>query len=71
MGEPLINSRVAVEVPLAGLSFEVAEHWRRVTAGENCFGSDTPAAGGPRWQAVTRLVEGQTMMFNRETGLPR
>jgi len=50
---------------------EVAEHWRRVTAGENYFGSETPAAGGPRWQAVTRLVEGQTMTFNRETGLPR
>jgi hypothetical protein len=42
-----------------------------VTEGENYFGSETPAAGGPRWQAVTRLVEGQTMTFNRDTGLPR
>jgi hypothetical protein len=50
---------------------EVAEHWRRVTAAENYFGFETPAAGGPRWLAVTRLVEGQTMTFNRETGLPR
>ena len=49
---------------------EVAEHWQRVTAGENYFGSETPGPDGPRWQAVTRLVEGQTMTFNRDTGLP-
>lgn len=50
---------------------EVAEHHARVQAGENYFGSDAPVAGGPRWQAVTRLVEGQTMTFNQHTGLAR
>lgn len=50
---------------------EVTEHWRQVMDGENYFGSETPGPGNPRWQAVTRLVEGQTMAFNRETGLPR
>jgi hypothetical protein len=50
---------------------EVAEHWRRVTAGENYFGSEPPGPAAPRWQAVTRLVEGQTMTFNQHTGLPR
>lgn len=52
-------------------SDEVAGHWRRVAAGENYFGSEPPAAGWPRWQAVTRLVEGRTMTFNQQTGLPR
>lgn len=50
---------------------EVTEHWRQVMDGKNYFGSETPGPGNPRWQAVTRLVEGQTMAFNRETGLPR
>ncbi len=50
---------------------EVAEHWRRVMAGENYFGSEPPGPAAPRWQAVTRLVEGQTMTFNQHTGLPR
>jgi hypothetical protein len=50
---------------------EIAEHHARVQAGENYFGSDAPVAGGPRWQAVTRLVEGQTMTFNQHTGLAR
>lgn len=50
---------------------EVAEHWRRAAGGENYFGSDPPAANAPRWQAVTRLLEGQTMKFNQKTGLQR
>ena len=50
---------------------EVATHWQRVGAGRNYFGSEPPAPGSPRWQAITRLVEGQTMTFNQETGLPR
>ncbi len=49
---------------------EVAEHWQRVTAGENYFGSETPGPDGPRWQAVTRLVEGERRVFNQQTGLP-
>jgi hypothetical protein len=50
---------------------EVAEHHRRAADGENYFGSDVPVVGGPRWQAVTRLVEGQSMTFNQRSGLPR
>ena len=50
---------------------EVAEHHRRAAHGGNYFGSEPPVAGGPRWQAVTRLVEGQSMTFNQRTGLPR
>ena len=50
---------------------EVAEHWHRVAAGENYFGSEPPAPGAPRWQAITRLVEGETGIFNQQTGLPR
>lgn len=49
---------------------EVAEHWQRVTDGENYFGSETPGPDGPRWQAVTRLVEGERRVFNQQTGLP-
>jgi hypothetical protein len=50
---------------------EVAEHRRRVQAGDNDFGSESPGPAAPRWQAVTRLVDGQTMTFNQHTGLPR
>ncbi|NCA10415.1 LamG domain-containing protein, partial [bacterium] len=50
---------------------EVGEHWRRATAGENYFGTEPPGPGGPRWQAVTRLVEGQSRVFNQATGLAR
>ena len=71
-GEPFTGTIDELALYDFGLTAEeVAEHWRRVTEGENYFGSETPAAGGPRWQAVTRLVEGQTMTFNRDTGLPR
>ena len=50
---------------------EIAEHHARVQAGENYFGSQPPGPAAPRWQAVNRLVEGQTMTFNQHTGLPR
>jgi len=50
---------------------EIAEHHARVSAGSNYFDSDAPVVGGARWQAVTRLVEGQQMTFNQHTGLPR
>ncbi|MFM7034115.1 MAG: LamG-like jellyroll fold domain-containing protein [Planctomycetia bacterium] len=50
---------------------EIAAHWRRAAAGESYFDSIPPGPGSPRWQAVTRLVEGQTMTFDQETGLPR
>jgi hypothetical protein len=50
---------------------EIAEHWRRAAAGENYFGTEPPAPGGPRWQAVTRLVEGQSRVYNQATGLAR
>lgn len=50
---------------------EVAEHWRRVAGGQNYFGADPAVPEGLRWRPVTRLVEGQTMTFDRDTGLPR
>jgi len=50
---------------------EITGHHARVQAGGNYFGSDAAVAGGARWQAVTRLVEGQSMTFNQSTGLPR
>jgi hypothetical protein len=49
---------------------EVEEHHARVLAGETYFGAEPPAPGTPRWQAVTRLVEGQSRVFNQSTGLP-
>lgn len=49
---------------------EVAEHHAHVLAGSSPLGSDPPAAGAARWQAVTRLVAGQTQTFNQHTGLP-
>lgn len=50
---------------------EVEEHHARVLAGETYFGTAPPAAGTPRWQAVTRLIEGQCRVFNQASGLPR
>jgi hypothetical protein len=54
---------------------EVAEHSRRLLAGEPAI---PPAAlvrtvAGDRplhWQGITRLVEGQTRVFSQRTGLP-
>jgi hypothetical protein len=43
----------------------------RAADGENYFGSEAPVVGGPRSQAVTRLIEGQSMTFNQRTGQPR
>ena len=71
-GEPFTG--VIDEVALYDFALtpdEVAGHWRRVAAGGNYYGSESPAPGSARWQAVTRLVEGRTMTFNQQTGLPR
>jgi len=48
---------------------EIAGHWRRTASGENYFGTEPPAPGGPRWQAVTRLVEGQSRVFNQASDI--
>ncbi|MFM8379141.1 MAG: LamG-like jellyroll fold domain-containing protein [Planctomycetia bacterium] len=50
---------------------EIEEHHARVLVGHTYFGADPPAPGTPRWQAVTRLVEGQSRVFNQATGLAR
>jgi hypothetical protein len=50
---------------------EIAAHWRRAAGGENYFGAQPPASGAPRWQAVTRLVEGQSRVYNKATALTR
>jgi hypothetical protein len=49
---------------------EIGRHHALVLAGETYFGGGSPAAGTPRWQAVTRLVEGQALVFDQATGLP-
>ena len=50
---------------------EVAAHHAHVAQGKTFFGTAPPAPGGPRWRAVTRLVEGQSATFHQQTGLPR
>ncbi|MFM8634781.1 MAG: LamG domain-containing protein, partial [Planctomycetia bacterium] len=50
---------------------EVENHHANVIHGRTYFGGEPPAPGARRWQAVTRLVEGQTRAFNQYTGLPR
>jgi len=50
---------------------EVAAHHAHVAEGKTFFGTAPPAPGGPRWRAVTRLVEGQSATFHQQTGLPR
>ncbi|MFM8702627.1 MAG: LamG domain-containing protein, partial [Planctomycetia bacterium] len=50
---------------------EVAEHHAHVSRGETYFGAVPPARHAPRWQAVTRVTEGQTRSFSQRTGLPR
>jgi hypothetical protein len=50
---------------------EVEDHHARALAGETYFGAEPPAPGTTRWQAVTRLVEGQSRAFDQATGLPR
>jgi hypothetical protein len=48
---------------------EVAEHWRRARTGEPVFGGTPPASDRLRWRMVTRIEAGQTMTFDRRTGL--
>ena len=50
---------------------EVEVHHAHVLAGRTYFGSEPPVPGTPRWQAVTKLVEGEKRLFNQATGLPR
>jgi len=50
---------------------EVERHHAHAVAGGTYFGGALPAPGTARWQAVTRLVEGQSLVFNQATGLPR
>lgn len=50
---------------------EVAEHRRRIVAGEPGVGAGPPARNAPRWRSVTRIRAGETMTFNQHTGLPR
>lgn len=50
---------------------EIASHHRHVSNGDTFFGAAAPAADSPRWRAVTRLREGQTMTFDQQNGLPR
>ncbi len=49
---------------------EIEQHHAHVLVGGSPFGSKTPVAGAARWQAVTRLITGQTQAFNQHTGLP-
>jgi hypothetical protein len=49
---------------------EVEQHHAHILAGRSYFGSEPPAAGGSRWQPVTRLTTGETRAFNQHTGLP-
>lgn len=50
---------------------EVEGHHARALAGQTYFGAQPPKPGTPRWRAVTRLVEGESLVFNQATGLPR
>jgi hypothetical protein len=50
---------------------EVEEHHALVLAGQTYFGAQPPAPGTLRWQAVTRLVEGESRVFNQGTGFAR
>lgn len=49
---------------------EVVEHWRRARAREPLFDGTPPASAGSRWRTLTRIEAGQTMTFDRRTGLP-
>jgi hypothetical protein len=48
---------------------EIAEHHERVHRGETYFGPRPTRPHAPRWQAITRITEGQTRIFNSRTGL--
>ena len=48
---------------------EIAEHCERARRGETYFGPRPARPNAPRWQAITRITEGQTRIFNSRTGL--
>jgi hypothetical protein len=48
---------------------EIAEHHERTRRGETYFGPRPARPTSPRWQAITRITEGQTRIFNSRTGL--
>jgi len=48
---------------------EIAEHHERARRGETYFGPRPTRPNAPRWQAITRITEGQTRIFNSRTGL--
>ncbi|MEI6257827.1 MAG: hypothetical protein WCQ77_14420 [Planctomycetota bacterium] len=50
---------------------EVAAHHRHAVMGTTYFGSEPPVPHAARWQAVTRITEGQAQTLNQATGLPR
>ena len=50
---------------------EVAAHHRHAVTGTTYFGSEPPVPHAARWQAVTRITEGQSQTLNQATGLPR
>jgi hypothetical protein len=48
---------------------EIAEHHERTRRGETYFGPRPTRPKSARWQAITRITEGQTRIFNSRTGL--
>jgi hypothetical protein len=48
---------------------EIAEHHERARRGETYFGPRPTRPNAARWQAITRITEGQTRVFNSRTGL--
>jgi len=48
---------------------EIAEHHERTRRGETYFGPRPTRPNAARWQAITRITEGQTRIFNSRTGL--
>jgi hypothetical protein len=48
---------------------EIAEHHERTRRGETYFGPRPARPNAARWQAITRITEGQTRVFNSRTGL--
>ena len=48
---------------------EIAEHHERARRGETYFGPRPTRPHSARWQAITRITEGQTRIFNSKTGL--
>jgi hypothetical protein len=48
---------------------EIAEHHERAHRGETYFGPRPARPNATRWQAITRVTEGQTRIFNSRTGL--